>query len=179
MGDVLACLLLHRFANVPILFFRLLVLRPYVDEYSRQHGEQVQALALSDWDALKAIYEVLGLTQDMTEWLEGEHIPTGSRALKYLWWFVCIMAQRSPTDPVAVLSSHQRIVVPLAGAMMDKMMAELDDPNWVFAMAFMAYMDLSGEYFVVHTWSMYLGDKQLYQCPISEANIGIAACCIM
>ena len=26
---------------------------------------------------------------------------------------------------------------------------------------------------------MYLGDKQLYQCPISESNIVIAACCIM
>ena len=43
------------------LFFRLLVLRPYIDEYSRQHVEQLQALELSDWDALKAIYEVLGL----------------------------------------------------------------------------------------------------------------------
>ena len=63
--------------------------------------------------------------------------------------------------------------------MMDKMMAELDDPNWVFAMAFMAYMDPSGEYFAVDTWSMYLGDKQLYQCPISEVNIVIAACCMM
>ena len=29
--------------------------------------------------------------------------------------------------------------------MKDKMMDELDDPNWVFAMAFMAYMDPSGE----------------------------------
>ena len=89
------------------------------------------------------------------------------------------MAQRSPTYSVVVLSSHQSIVVPLARAVMDKMMAELDDLNWVFVMAFMAYMDPSGEHFVVHTWSMYLGDKQLYQCPISEANIVIAACCIM
>ena len=78
-----------------------------------------------------------------------------------------------------MLNSRQRIVVPLARAMKDKTMAELDDPNWVFAMVFMAYMDPSGEYFAVHTWSMYLGDKQLYQCPISEANIVIAACCIM
>ena len=31
-------------------------------------------------------------------------------------------------------------------------MAELDDPNWVFVMAFMAYTDPSGEYFAVHTW---------------------------
>ena len=59
MGDVLVCLVLHRFLNGPILFFRLLVLRPYVDEYSRQHVEHLQALELSDWDALKAIYEVL------------------------------------------------------------------------------------------------------------------------
>ena len=59
------------------------------------------------------------------------------------------------------------------------MMAELDDPNWVFVMAFMACIDPSGEYFAIHTWSMYLGDKQLYQCPISEANIVIAACCMM
>ena len=89
------------------------------------------------------------------------------------------MAQRSPTDSIAVLSSHQCIAVPLARAMKDKMMAELDDPNWVFAMAFMAYMDPNGEHFAIHTWSMYLGDKQLYQCLISEANIVIAACCMM
>ena len=61
MGNVLVCLLLHRFVNGPILFFRLLVLQPYVDEYSRQHVEQLQALELSDWDALKVIYEMLGL----------------------------------------------------------------------------------------------------------------------
>ena len=79
------------------------------------------------------------------ERMEGEKIPTGSRALKYLWQFVCIMAQRSPADPIAVLNSRQSIVVPLARAMKDKMMDELDDPNWVFAMAFMAYMDPSGE----------------------------------
>ena len=67
--------------NGPILFFRLLVLRPYVDEYSRQHVQELQALELSDWDALKSIYEMLGLTRDAMERLEGEHIPTGSRAL--------------------------------------------------------------------------------------------------
>ena len=66
MGDVLVCLVLHRFVNGPILFFRLLVLRPYVGEYSQQHVEQLQALELSDWDALKAVYEVLGLTRDTT-----------------------------------------------------------------------------------------------------------------
>ena len=131
--------------NGPILFFRLLVLQPYIDEYSRQHVDQLYTLELSDWDALKAIYEALGLAREATEWLEGEHIPTGSRALKYLWRFVCIMAQRSPDDPIAVLNSRQCIVVPFARAMKEKMMAELDDPNWVFVMAFMAYMDPSGE----------------------------------
>ena len=85
MGDVLVCLLLRRFVNGPILFFRLLVLWPYVAEYSRQHVEQLLALELSNWDALKAIYEVLGLARDTTERLESEHIPTRSRALKYLW----------------------------------------------------------------------------------------------
>ena len=134
---------------------------------------------MSDWDALKVAYEVLGLARDMTEQLEGEHIPTGSCTLKYLWRFVCIMAQRSPSDSVAVLSAHQCITVPLAQAMKNRMMAELDDPNWVFAMAFMVYIDPSGEYSVVCTWSMYLGDKQLYQCPISEDNIVVATCCMM
>ena len=145
MGNVLVCLLLHRFVNGPILFFRLLVLWPYVDEYSWQHVEELQALELSDWDALNAIYEVLGLARDATEQMEGEHIPTGSCALKYLWRFVCIMGQPFPTDPVAVLNSRQCIIVPLAQTMKDKMMDELDDPNWVFAMAFMAYIDPSGE----------------------------------
>ena len=139
MGNVLVCLLLHRFVNGPILFFRLLVLWSYVDEYSRQNVEQLQAFELSDWDALNAIYEVLGLARDATERMEGEQIPTGSRALKYLWRFVCIMAQRSPADPIAVLNSRQSIVVPLAQAIKDKIMNELDDPNWVFV------MDPSGE----------------------------------
>ena len=94
---------------------------------------------------------MLDIARDMVEQLEGEHIPTGPCVLKYLWRFVCIMAQWSHTDLVAVLSSHQRIAAPLAWAMKDKMMAELDGPNWVFAMAFMAYMDPSGEYFVAHT----------------------------
>ena len=31
-----------------------------------------------------------------------------------------------------MLSPQQRIVVPLVWAMGDKMLAELDDPNWVF-----------------------------------------------
>ena len=55
------------------------------------------------------------------------------------------MAQWAPTDLVAVLSSHQHIAIPLAWVMKDKMMAELEDLNWVFAMAFMAYMDPNGE----------------------------------
>ena len=59
------------------------------------------------------------------------------------------------------------------------MMAELDDPNWVFVMAFMAYIDPSGVYFAVDTQSMYLGNKQLYQCSVSEVNTIIAVCCIM
>ena len=88
---------------------------------------------------------MLGLARDAAERMEGEQIPTGSRALKYLWRFVCIMAQLSPANPIAVLNSRQCIVVPLAQAMKDKMMDELDDPNCVFAMAFMAYMDPSGE----------------------------------
>ena len=125
--------------------FRLLVFRPYVDEYSRQHVEHLHALELSDCDALNTVYEVLGFARDATEWLEGEQIPTGSHALKYLWWFVCIMTQRSPTNPIAVLNSRQYIVVPLARVMKEKLMHELDDPNWVFAMAFIAYMDPSCE----------------------------------
>ena len=72
MWDVLVCLVLHRFLNGPILLFKLLALRPYVDEYSRQYVEELQALELSDWDALNAIYEVLGLAQDTTERMEGE-----------------------------------------------------------------------------------------------------------
>ena len=64
-----------------------------------------------------------------------------------------MMAQRSPSDSVIVLSAHQRISIPLAQSMMDKIMAELDDPNWLFVTAFMAYMDPGDEYFAVHAWS--------------------------
>ena len=55
MWDILDCSVLHQFVNVLILLFRLLVLQPHVDEYSRQHVEHLEALELSDWDALKAV----------------------------------------------------------------------------------------------------------------------------
>ena len=61
------------------------------------------------------------------------------------------MQVRSRQDSVAVLSALQRTAVPLAHAMKTKMQEALDDPNWVFAMAFMAYMDPSGEFFVSGT----------------------------
>ena len=60
----------------------------------------------------------------------------------------------APSDSVAVLGVQQCIAVPFAGAMGNKMLDELDDPNWVFEMAFMAYMDPSDEYFAVDTRSM-------------------------
>ena len=130
--------------NGPILLFRLRALQPYVYEYSRQHVEHLGALELSDWDALKAIHEALGLARETTERLECEHIPTGSRAPKYLWRFVCIMAQWSPSNSVTVLSVQQCITLPLARAMGDRILSELDDPDWVFVMDFIAYMDPSG-----------------------------------
>ena len=61
----------------PILLFRLAALRPYIDEYLRQHVEHLEALELSDWDALKVAYEVLGLAREMRERLGVEYIPTG------------------------------------------------------------------------------------------------------
>ena len=67
MWDALVCFVLHRFVNGPILLFKLRALWPYVDKYSRQHVEHLQALELSDWYALKAVYEVVGLAQDTTE----------------------------------------------------------------------------------------------------------------
>ena len=139
MWDALFCLVLHRFVNGPSLLFRLLALRPYINEYSRQHVEHLEALELSDWDALKAVYKVLGLVREMTERLEGEQIPTRSRAPKYLWQFVCVMAQRSPSDSVPVLTSQQCIAASLGWAMGYKVLTELDNPNWVLAMVFMAY----------------------------------------
>ena len=45
--------------------------------------------------------------------------------------------------------------------MEEKMLAELDDTNWVFVSAFMDYMDPSGGYFAVDIWSIYLCDTQL------------------
>ena len=96
MWDVLVCLVLHQFVNGPILFFRLLALQPYVDQYLRQHVEHLQTLELSDWDALKAVYEVLGLTRETMEWLEGEHIATGCCAPK-VSMVVCV--HRGPMVP--------------------------------------------------------------------------------
>ena len=44
-----------------------------------------------------------------------------------------------------MLSAQQSIVVPFAWGMEEKMLAELDNPNWALLMAFMAYMNGSGE----------------------------------
>ena len=59
------------------------------------------------------------------------------------------MAQQCPSDSVTILNAQQHIAVPWTWEMGDKMMAELDDPNWMFAMVFMAYMDPSGEHFSI------------------------------
>ena len=85
MWDVLFRLVLHQFLNGPILLFRLLALQPYIDEYSRQNVEQLEALELLDWNALKVEYELLGLTQETKEWLEGEYVSTVLHVIKYLW----------------------------------------------------------------------------------------------
>ena len=68
LWDVLVCLVSHWFLNGPFLLFKLLALRPYLDEYL--HGSTLStygALELSDWDALKAVYKVLGLVHE-TRW---------------------------------------------------------------------------------------------------------------
>ena len=70
---------------------------------------------------------------------------------------MALCVHHGPTVPFRLGRSVELLAMhhcPLAWAMKDKMMAELDDPNWVFAMAFMAYMNPSGEYFAVHTWSI-------------------------
>ena len=119
---------------------RLLTLRAVVDEYYRQHVDRVRhALELQDWDALSAMCEVLEVPKQTCLNLEADLTPTGPRALKYFWRFLRIMHVRSLQDSVAVLSARQRTTVPLAHAMKTKMQEALDDPNWVFAMAFMAY----------------------------------------
>ena len=64
------------------------------------------------------------------------------------------MEKWSRADSTAELSSQQRIFVPLAWAMEEKMLAELDDPNWVFMMASISSMDPSGEYFAIDIWSI-------------------------
>ena len=110
-----------------------------------QHLEHREALELSVWDASQAVQEVLEVPQETTARLEVEDIPTGLRAFKYLWRFVCIMSHQSLTDFVARLSTQQRFVVPMTRAMEDKMLTELDHYNWVFAMPFISYMDPSDE----------------------------------
>ena len=58
-----------------------------------------------------------------------------------------------PLGSFVVLSAKQCIAVPLAQSIGYKMLAELDDSNGVFVMAFMAYMDPS-EYLAVDIWLM-------------------------
>ena len=131
---------------------RLLTLRAVVDEYCRQHVDKVRnALELQDWDALAAMCELLEVPKQTSLNLEADLTPTGPRALKYFWRFQRILHVRSRQDSVAVLSAAQRTAVPLAHGMRMKLLEALDDPNWVFAMAFMAYMDPSGEFFVSGT----------------------------
>ena len=55
------------------------------------------------------------------------------------------MQKLSIDDSVATLSAQKSIVVPLAWGMEEKMLAELDNPNWALLMAFMAYMNVIGE----------------------------------
>ena len=55
MSDIFDCLVLYQSVNTPIFALKLLALQPHVHEYSRQHVEHLEALELSDWDALQVV----------------------------------------------------------------------------------------------------------------------------
>ena len=146
---------------------RLLTLRGVVDEYCRRYVDRVRTtLELVDWDALSAICELLEVPRQTSLNLEADNTPTGPRALKYFWRFLRILEVRSTQDSVAVLSAQQRTAVPLAYGMKRKMLEALDDPNWVFAMAFMAYMDPSGEFFVSGTSYLFVFPMETFTAQV-------------
>lgn len=131
-------------ASTSSTFYRMLLLKRAVQRYMEQFPDEVQEpLELRHWQVLNAVKELLATVKAASLKLEADTVPTGGQAL---WVFhkLLMYLNKHATDSEHLTDSAKNIMK-LAGGIMTKLGEELASPNWLFGLAFLALMDVSGE----------------------------------
>ena len=130
--------------NTLSIFYRMLLLKRAVQRYMEQFPDEVpEPLELRHWQVLKAVKELLGTVKAASLKLEADAVPTGGQAL-WIFHKLLMYLNKHAVDSDYLTESAKNIMK-LAGGIMTKLGEELASPNWLFGLAFLALMDVSGE----------------------------------
>lgn len=119
-----------------------MALRAPLDEYWKAHPDAPEAMDVCDWDVLRHFCRFLEIIANTTRRLEADNVVTIGKALQRLHKLrvaLCECANDMDKGPLKGIRHGVQ-------SMLTKLNKEMDDPNWMFALAFGAYMDPSGEW---------------------------------
>lgn len=117
-------------------------MREATEAYFRDHGEYAQPLEISHWQQLHQLVQFLCVIKTASLKLEADECVTGSRAVRVFRMLRAHLREEGREE----VKGRGAGIVPLARAMLWKLETEVDKPNWLFGMAFLAFMDPAGEW---------------------------------
>ena len=122
----------------------MLLLKPAVERYMERFPHEVEdPLEIGHWSVLKSVKELLEAVKLASLKLESETAPTGGQALSVFHRLLIYLHDEA--NGVRRMTESEKQVMKLAGGIRDKLMMQLACPNWLFGLAFLALMDVSGE----------------------------------
>ena len=122
----------------------MLLLKPTVERYMERFPHEVEdPLEIGHWSVLKSVKEPLEAVKLASLKLESEIAPTGGQALAVFHKLLKYLNDEA--NGVRRLTESKKQVMKLAGGIRDKLLQQLTCPNWLFGLAFLALMDISGE----------------------------------
>ena len=120
----------------------MLVLRQPIETYFKEHSASyAEPLEISHWQRLEDLVQFLSVIKTASLKMEAEDCITGSKAARVFRMLRIHLNNERQEE----MKGKGAGIVPLANAMFFKLDKELDSPNWMFGMAFLAFMDPSGE----------------------------------
>ena len=122
----------------------MLLLKPAVERYMERFPHEVDdPLEIGHWSVLKSVKELLEAVKLASLKLESETAPTGGQALGVFHKLIVYLDDEAMG--VGRRTESEKQVLKLAGGIRDKLLQQLTCPNWLFGLAFLALMDVSGE----------------------------------
>ena len=100
-----------------------------------------RALELQDWEVLREFCKFLLGPKDVSLALEADGRVTAGKALHLMTKLRCYLGTMVYELDKGTLKGILGMVTTMARKLRD----ELDDPHWMFALCFMAFMDVNGE----------------------------------